>query len=128
MKKIILLITLFASSLLAEIEFMKYKDALIKAKEEDKVVMVMLSREGCPACEYMIDIVFENDNVIDEFNKDFIGVYLDIHDDYIPSDFSFIGTPTFHFVNKSERKLDRIDGGVNAKDFTIKMREVKLNK
>lgn len=124
MKKVLLLITILVSSLFAEIEWMKYDDALEKSKKENKIVMIMLSREGCPACDYMKDIVFENDDVLDEFNKDFIGVHLDIHEDYIPEEFSYIGTPTFHFINKHERKLDRIDGGVNSKDFTTKMREV----
>lgn len=125
MRKIFLILSILATSLFAEIEWMKYDDAMKKANEENKFVMIMLSREGCPACEYMKDIVFEDDNVIIEFDLDFIGVHLDIHNDYIPEEFGYIGTPTFHFLNKHERKIDRIDGGVNVRDFTTKMREVK---
>lgn len=128
MKKIFLIISILVTSLFAEIEWMKYDDAIAKAKKENKLVMIMLSREGCPACEYMKDIVFEDENVLSEFNKDFIGVHLDINEDYVPEEFTYIGTPTFHFLNKFERKIDRIDGGKNVKDFTIKMREVKANK
>ncbi len=128
MKKIILIVAVMVTSLFAEIEWLSYDKAFEKAKDENKIVMVMLSKEGCPACEYMIDIVFEDDNVIDEFNQDFIGVHLDIHEDYVPEDLPYIGTPTFHFLNKHGRKLDRIDGGANVRDFTTKMREVKANR
>lgn len=128
MLKVFLIASLFISSLFAEIEWMKYDEAMEVAKKENKIVMVMLSREGCPACEYMKDIVFENDAVLAEFNKDFIGVHLDIHNDYIPDEFSYIGTPTFHFLNKHERKIERIDGGVNARDFTVKMKETKTKR
>ena len=128
MKKTVLILALLFSSLFAEIEWMGYDAALQKAGKENKIVMVMLSKEGCPACEYMMDIVFEDDNVIEEFNRDFIGVHLDIHEDYIPDEFTYIGTPTFHFVNKHGRKIGRIDGGVNVRDFTATMREVKASR
>lgn len=128
MKKILITSAILVSSLFAEIEWLKYDDAFAKAKAENKTVMIMLSKEGCPACEYMKDVVFENDDVLDEFNKDYIGVHLDIHNDYVSDELSYIGTPTFHFLNKSGRKLDRIDGGANSKEFMEKMREVKANK
>ena len=46
--------------------------------------MVMLSKEGCPACEYMEDVVFAEQAVEDTINKNFIPVHLDIHKDKIP--------------------------------------------
>jgi thiol-disulfide isomerase/thioredoxin len=127
MKKIIFIAGLLVSTLFAQIPWMKYNDALVEAKKENKIIVVMLSKEDCPACEYMEDTVFEDDNVVQEFNKNFIGVHLDIHNDVIPNGLTYIGTPTFHFINTFERKLDRIDGGVNAKDFTDKLQEVKAH-
>ncbi|MBU1658135.1 thioredoxin family protein [bacterium] len=125
MKKIFLIISLLASSLFAEIVWLKYDDAVEQVKKNNKIIMVMLSREDCPTCEYMEDIVFEDKKVLEEFNKDFIGVHLDIHNDFIPEGLTYIGTPTFHFLNKFERRLDRLDGGANAKDFMDKLKEVK---
>jgi len=125
LKKIALIISLLVSSLFAEINWLKYDDALAESKKSNKIIVVMLSREDCPACEYMDDIVFEDDNVIEMFNEDFLGVHLDIHNDFIPDGLTYVGTPTFHFVNKFERRLDRIDGGVNVKDFMLKLEEVK---
>jgi thioredoxin-related protein len=125
MKKIILLMALFASSLFADLNWVKYSKALEQAKAENKIVMVMLSKEDCPACEYMEDIVFESSNVMEAFSQKFIAVHIDIHNDYIPSGLTFIGTPTFHFLNKHESKIDRIDGGVNAKTFLDKLKELE---
>ncbi|MBA3025035.1 MAG: thioredoxin family protein [Sulfurimonas sp.] len=126
MKKIILLMAFVATSLFADLNWVKYSAAIKQAKAENKIVMVMLSKQGCPACEYMKDIVFESENVMKEFNKHFIAVYIDIHDDYIPNGLTFIGTPTFHFLSKYETKIDRIDGGVNAKTFIDKLKELEV--
>jgi thiol:disulfide interchange protein len=125
MKKIVLLMALVATSLFADLNWVKYSKAIEQAKAENKIVMVMLTREGCPACEYMKDIVFESSNVMEEFNKNFIAVQVDIHNDNIPNSLTFIGTPTFHFLNKYEMKVDRIDGGVNAKTFLDKLKELE---
>ena len=124
MKKIFLLFTLFTGLLFAEMEWTDYDDALEKAEKENKVVMVMLSREGCAGCEYMKDIVFMDTKILEQFNKDFIAVHIDIQQDFIPDGLTFIGTPTFHFIDKDEKRIDRIDGGVNAKDFANKLKVV----
>ncbi len=127
MKKIVLLATLLVSSLFAEIEWMQYDDAMIKAKKENKIVMVMLSKKGCRACDLMEDIVLEDEKVISEFTNGFIGVHIDIHKDSIPSDLDYFGTPTFHFINADGKKIDRIDGGKKVENFIKKLKEVKAH-
>ena len=116
------------SSLFADLQWVDYDDALEMAEKNDKIIMVMLSRRGCPACEYMEDIVFTNKNVLKVLNKDFIAVHVDIHFGFVPEGLTYIGTPTFHFVDKSEKKLGRLDGGKNAKSFMDKLEEVKANR
>lgn len=126
MKKIVALLTLGASLLMAELNWAKsYDAALEQAKKENKLVMVMLSSEGCPACEYMKDIVFDDDNVMDEVHMGFVPVHIDIHNDFVPSGLGYIGTPTFHFLTADEKKIERLDGGANVPDFTAKLREAK---
>jgi len=125
MKKILLILSLLFSSLFADLDWESYDDALRLAEKENKLVMVMLSREGCPACEYMIDVVFEQENVTKEVYEKFIPVQLDIHKDFIPSGLTYIGTPTFHFINSHEAKVERIDGGVNAKEFLDIINSIK---
>ena len=102
-----------------------YDEALERAEKEQKIVMVMLSSEGCPACEYMKDVVFDDDNVMTELDAGFVPVEIDIHNQFVPSGLGYIGTPTFHFLKPDGKKVERLDGGANVMDFTTKMREAK---
>jgi thioredoxin-related protein len=117
MKKILLIVSLLISSVFADVAWVDYDDAIEFAEKENKLVMVMLSREGCSGCEYMKDIVFENDDISKILKENFISVHVDIQQDFIPSGLTYIGTPTFYFLDKNEKKLERIDGGRNAKSF-----------
>lgn len=118
MGKVIWVLALFASCALAELKWASsYDAALNQAKKEKKNVMVMLSKEGCPACEYMSDVVFEEKVVVSEIEKSYIPVHIDIHKNPIPDGLGFIGTPTFHFLDASGKKLGRHDGGANVPTF-----------
>lgn len=117
MKKIFLVLSLLISTLFADMNWVDYDDAQELAEKENKLIMVMLSRQGCPGCEYMKDVVFKNDDIAEVLEKKFISVHVDIQEDFIPSGLTYIGTPTFYFLDKDEKKLDRIDGGKNAKSF-----------
>ncbi len=102
MKKIVLIFTFFITSLLYSNELQtvySYQNALYKAKQENKLVMVMMSYHGCPVCDYMKDIVFERPNVLDYLNKHFLVVIKDIEKDYYPQRFSAIDSPTFFFID-----------------------------
>lgn len=110
-----LVASLLVSCAFADIKWAKsYDTALASAKKEKKNVMVMLSREGCPACDYMDNIVFEDTDVEDVINKGFIPVHIDIKKDKIPFGLDFIGTPTFHFISPTGKKVERIDGAVKS--------------
>jgi len=124
MKKLLLTLLVAATSLLADLAWVDYDKALEEAKKTEKLVMVMLGRENCPACEYMKDRVFADEKVLAEVNKHFIPVYLDIHNDLLPNGLSYIGTPTFHFMNAYEIKKGRIDGGLSVKDFLEEIAEI----
>jgi thioredoxin-related protein len=124
--RIILLMTLAASALFAELDWASsYDAAREKAKQEKKLVMVMLTRENCDACWYMENVVFENDDVVYEVEEDFVPVQVDIHNNFVPDGMGYIGTPTFHFVKADGKKIDRLDGAANVKEFTEFIRKVK---
>jgi thiol:disulfide interchange protein len=127
MKKIVAGLGLLACTLFADLKWVEFDAALEEAQKTNKLVMVMLSREDCPACEYMKDIVFEDANIEKEIAQNFIPVYLDIHNDFIPDGLPYIGTPTFHFMNAHEIKKGRIDGGMNVKDFMQELENAKAN-
>lgn len=118
MGKIILALSILASCAFAELKWApSYDAALAQAKKEKKNIMVMLSKEDCPACEYMEDVVFEENVVMNEVHKNFVPVHLDIHKDFIPEGLGYIGTPTFHFLNSAGKKIGRHDGGLNVPSF-----------
>ena len=127
MKRIVLVLVLLMSSLFADLKWVDYDDAIEMAEKNNKTVMVMLSREGCPACEYMKDIVFKYDDILKVMDESFIAVHVDIHQDFMPEGLTYVGTPTFHFLDKSEKKLYRVDGGKNGKDFMNILKEVKAS-
>jgi thioredoxin-related protein len=112
-------------TLFAEVEYAKsYKAALAQAEKENKLVMVMLSKEDCDACWYMENVVFDDESVADAIMKDFVPVHLDIHNDYLHN-LDYIGTPTFHFITYKEYKRDRLDGAANVMDFKKVLKTAK---
>lgn len=126
MNKTIVALALLASCASAQINWVaSYDVALTKAAKEKKNVMVMFSREECPACEYMEDVVFEEQAVEQMINKNFIPVHIDIHKDFLPEGLGYMGTPTFHFVNSKGVKLKRHDGGANIPTFMGILNSVK---
>jgi len=126
MKTILAGVLLAAATLLhAELDWVDYDTALSSAKKEGKIVMVMLSQEGCDACWYMDEVVFDDDNVVAELQMDFIPVHFDIKSDVLPKRFTYVGTPTFYFLDAEGKKIERLNGAANVKDFTDFMRDVK---
>jgi len=129
MKKIFLITILLVSSLLADLNWIKdLDDAYDKAEDEKKIVMVILSQQGCPACKYMNNVVLKDKEVVQEFNKNFLGVHLDIHHDAVPLELEHFVTPTVYFLTADEEILFRIDGYKNAKEFLDELDTVVMLK
>ena len=127
MKKIILILLFVGTSLIAELNWIDdLDDAYDVAQEEHKIVFVILSQKGCPACNYMKDTVLKNKDVIKEFNKDFVAVHLDIHHDAVPLELEHFVTPTLYFLNADEEILFRINGYKNDKEFLEELDTVKM--
>ena len=74
MKKLLLTLILLTNTLMADLVWLDYDVAVEQAQKSDKVVMVMLSQKGCPACEYMTDIVFKDKNIEAELSNKFLVV------------------------------------------------------
>ncbi|GEM_PF-255096 len=125
MKRLLVGMILAAGTLCAELDWIGYDEALTRAEDDGKIVMVMLSQEGCDACWYMDEVVFEDENVAAEIEMDFIPVHFDIKKDTIPKQFTYIGTPTFYFLTAQGDKIERLNGAANVKDFTDYIRDVK---
>ncbi len=113
-------------SLFAQPEWMDSLDeAQEKALSEDKLIMLMLSREACNACWYMENIVFEEKSVNMFIQKKFVPVYLNVQSDDIPDRFPYVGTPTFYFMDGKGNIIGkRLSGALNTKEFIAKLAQV----
>lgn len=129
MQKIILIIAFLVTSALSDVNWAEdIEDAYEIGLKSNKKIMVMLSRKGCPACEYMKGIVFEDKKFMNFFNKKFIAVHIDIHEDFVPEGLEYFATPTFYFLDANEKILHKINGAHNVKVFKEELEEVTLLK
>jgi len=102
-----------------------YAKAFADAKEQEKGVMIMLSKENCDACWYMDNIVFDDADLAEKLEEKFVPLYLDINDDNI-HELSFKETPTLYFMQSSGETIERLDGVYNIKELTAAMLKIKV--
>ncbi len=126
MKKYIIatsvLFLLFANTILSASETLflnNYQEGLKKAQEEDKILMLMISQDGCPMCIYMKNNTLKDKNVTTYMKKYFISVEVNLGDKTYPKKFDTFVTPTFFFIEpKTKEKLDEpLRGGAKAPVF-----------
>lgn len=95
------------------------------AKKENKPIMVMIDKEGCPACGYMDEVAFETDELSDFIENFFIPVKID-YKKAKKLGFKVYGTPTFYFLDKNAKQIARpLVGAATAKVFLEKVKEYK---
>jgi len=123
--KKIIFILLLVSSVFADVVYRDLFDAYDDAHKEHKTVMLMISQEGCPGCEYMESVVFNNKDVAKALKDDFIVIHIDKHKDSVPNGLEYFATPTFFFLDENEKVLKRLTGGENAKDFVATLKAMK---
>ena len=125
MKKLLLIflaaITLFA----ADFDWYSYEEGLKKAKELKRPIFIMISQKGCVTCEYMEDVAFENEELVDFVEHNYIPIKLDIKEAK-KLGLKAYGTPTFYFLRPDGTKIGRpVAGGATAKVFLEKLKEIK---
>ncbi len=125
MKLLIFLFLLLTNTLFAEIKWISYEKVFEKAQEENKLVMVMISQEGCDACWFMNEIIFKNKDVTQEMTKGFVSAYFDLAEDFAPEELEYFGTPTIYFLDAKGEQIDHFVGARNVKDFTEFIHKVK---
>ncbi len=104
-----------------------YSKAFEKAKEQKKGVMIMLSQENCDACWYMENIVFDESDLVQEIEKSFVPLYLDVNDDDLHG-LNFTGTPTLYFMQSEGEVIKRLDGVFNIKELTAALLKIRVEK
>jgi len=126
MKKIVVVLMLLSMSLLAQPEWLdSFDEAKEVAFKEDKLIMLMLSREECNACWYMENIVLEEKDVNILLKSKFVSVYLNVRSDDVSDKFPYVGTPTFYFIDAHGNIIGkRLSGALNTKEFIARLAQV----
>ena len=124
MKNIFVILVLLSVALFGEVKFTDIFDAYDEAKAQNKLVLIMLAQEGCGGCEYMRNVVYNNEDVSRYISENYIAVFIDIYAEPVPEELEHFATPTFYFLDADENILERINGGENAKDFLKSLQSV----
>ncbi len=118
-------ITLFAqtdSSTAAGIQFIheNYKEALAKAKAEDKIIFVDCFTTWCGPCKMMSKLVFTDSSVAEFYNKNFVNLKLDMEAGEGPSVQQKNGItafPTLLFLNSAGESVHKAVGFQDVERF-----------
>jgi len=79
--------------------YSNYKEALLKAKVEDKPLILLIEEEYCPWCKKLKEKTFANPIINNKIKKEFIVVKLTDGKDDISNKFYADVFPTVYFIN-----------------------------
>lgn len=133
MNKIFLLLLLASFSLHAgEIIWANsFKEALAKAKKEDKNLMVLITTESCRWCRKLESQTLTDDAVISRLNRDYVSVHLTRNVDEYPRYLNAPGVPATYFLDRTGQPIiKRVMGYWNVEDYLSYLNDVdyKLGK
>jgi len=130
MYKILIYMALFfATSLLAaEVNWAKdYNSGLKQAKEQNKPMLFVISRDTCKYCIILKNTTFKDKKVTTTLNKDFIAVTSWINEnDYIPEELFTPGLPGIWFLLPSgEPMFQPLMGALGTEEIMHYLKQVK---
>ncbi len=121
MRKIVLMVVMFSSLLLASpIHWAKdYKSGIAEATAKTKPVLFISSRHTCKYCVILERTTLSDPKIINELNRNFVTIisYSD-EGDYLPKELWRPGTPAIWFLDeKGEPLFQPIMGALDADNF-----------
>jgi len=140
MKIIIVLFILLSSVYGAKIDefakeasyFRDYNSALVIAKKENKILMLVLVADFCPWCKKFERKTLENKSVSSLVDENFIPVIVDNYRDkeYFPKELSTKKLPRVYFINANTQEvINKSNLYVKKNDFLIIINEtLKIDK
>jgi thioredoxin-related protein len=124
MKKVVLLFVFLFSSLYS-FDTLPYEEAISKAKNENKYVIMVMKTRYCPWCKKLINEVLEDMDIKEKIKKDFILSIVDRDKDKYPEKFYSRLVPTTFFIDPNiEEEVDMTIGYVGISKFMKKLDEV----
>lgn len=102
MKKLLLLLVLITSLFSAELGWPDdYKQALVDAKKENKLVYMLITSSTCSWCQKFKDTTLQDKKVIQRLEKEFITIHLVRDFDEIPEGFEASPIPRHYFTDSN---------------------------
>ncbi len=132
MKKIVVLISLLLMEVAVfsqggiDFRSMTLKEALLKAREEKKLVFVDCYTSWCLPCKYMADVVFQEKNVGDFMNSEFVCVKYDMEKEEgseLAKKYNVKAYPTFLILDLCGSVRHKFIGGGDAEQFVLRVKE-----
>jgi len=133
MKYILFLLFLVSLSFASSAEFIKemkyetlYETALQKAKNENKILMMVATSQSCPWCRKLERQTLKKDEINSVIQSKFIPLSINQDLKNFPSKFEVKVVPTIYFINpKDESVISKVLGYKNKKEFAEIISEVK---
>ena len=107
------------------VKYEGFDHALLRAKKEDKIIMIKAMTKTCHFCRKMDREVMIEKEVVAVINKDFIPVSIDISEHQLPLGIQTELTPSFIFVDKNAKVLLNVPGAWGKEDFLALLRKIK---
>nr|WP_320120413.1 thioredoxin fold domain-containing protein [uncultured Marinifilum sp.] len=125
MKKILVLLvaTLMCSGLFAqgiEFEHGTFKEALAKAKKENKLIFMDCYTTWCGPCKHLSKNIFPQKEVGDFYNKNFVNVKMDCEKGEgiaLATKYGVRSYPTLLFIDANGNAVHKLVGGMPAEDL-----------
>lgn len=104
-----------------------YEQALLKAKKENKILMMVASTKSCPWCRKLERQTLQKKSVNNKIKENFIALAVDKDESFYPKVFEVKVVPTIYFINpKDESVVLKTLGYKNRKDFKEILEQVAL--
>jgi uncharacterized protein YyaL (SSP411 family) len=115
------ILTTDAAKLPHKIKWMKNeKEIFIKARKNNRLIMVDISKTGCPPCQYLYDIVYQDPKIAAFINKNFIPAFYMVDKEKVPFVFAEYFSevaPSILFIKPDGKLYYRIIGARDKNTF-----------